>query len=84
MGNNQAHEKERIMSYYGIGVVNTECPFYIREAEKEITCEGVVTGTKATTKFESRSDKENFQKQTCFHGCERCYIAKELEKKYAI
>ena len=66
------------MSYWGIGVVNTDCPFYVREAEKEITCEGVEKNTLCAFKFSSKAEKEDFQKHHCFPGCHRCYNALKL------
>lgn len=68
------------MGFWGIGVTATTCPFYIRESEKEITCEGADMGTKCSKKFNSRKDKENFQKHHCFTGCDRCHNAKILLK----
>ena len=66
------------MSYWGIGTVNTDCPFYKRESEKEITCEGAEPGTLCAKKFTSKAEKEDFQKHHCFPGCVRCHNAEKL------
>ena len=60
------------MSYWGIGVVNTDCPFYLRESERTVTCEGIVPETTIKVEFHTRKQKENFQKTYCFAGCSRC------------
>jgi len=69
------------MSYWGIGVVNTDCPFYLRESEKTITCEGVEEETMAKKEFKDRSQKEAFQKTYCFAGCKRCANAEAILKR---
>lgn len=68
--------------YWGPGIVNTDCPYYIRESEKMITCEGVEDGTLIGTRFDSEPQKIEYQRRHCFEKCERCKHAENLDKKY--
>jgi hypothetical protein len=66
--------------HWGFGNSISDCPWFIREGIKEITCVGVEVGTLSTYKFDSEEEKIAFQKKKCFPGCERCFVAKELER----
>lgn len=71
------------MSNHTFGV-RTICPFYQREADKSITCEGVIPGTTASTHFDSKGEKRLFQEQHCelreYEKC--CPLAAALMRKY--
>jgi len=62
----------------------TVCPFYVREADKSISCEGVIDGTVTMTRFASTEVKVRFQEAACFqYGSERvCPVAKQLATLY--
>jgi hypothetical protein len=66
------------------GYVISLCPFYIRESNKSITCEGYLAdNTFNTTKFESEKKKYDYQRVYCWREswcC--CVLAKTLNKKY--
>ena len=60
-----------------------KCPFYLRENETTIVCEGVQKGTVMLTKFGCASLKRAHYRQSCFHedgGV--CFLAKSLFQKY--
>lgn len=42
-----------------------ECPFYIKEGERFIRCEGAIRGTECVHKFISNSDKVMFEDRVC-------------------
>lgn len=44
---------------------NTVCPYYLRESNKSITCEGLIEGTCTMHRFPSRLDKQAYQANHC-------------------
>ncbi len=60
-----------------------KCPFYLRQTENTLICEGVLKGTVMLTQFQCASLKRAHYKQSCFHedGGE-CFLAKSLYEKY--
>lgn len=62
----------------------TICPFYVREALKSITCEGIIPGTCSMTRFESVEEKLAYQAANCekygYATC--CRLAAALMEKY--
>lgn len=52
------------MGNYTAGA-RTFCPFYIKESDKGITCEGVVPGTTQLMRFDTMQDKRKHQKAHC-------------------
>ena len=66
----------------GNAITNTQCPYYIRDSLKQITCEGVVSGSEMSMKFDSESGKLKYQKQYCFSYPNNCMICKGLDAKY--
>lgn len=69
--------------YWGPGITQTDCAYYIREREKMITCEGSEEGTLIGTRFRSEKEKIEFQRKHCFKNCSRCKNAEYLDKKYS-
>lgn len=69
------------MSYWGIGTTGTDCPFYIRESELQICCEGEEENHFCKKEFKTKEERENYQKHHCFLGCARCSHAERLFKK---
>ena len=67
------------------GLVETYCPYYIREAECSITCEGIVASALSCLKFDSSQKKEQFQRKSCFlkDYYKNCPIAAFLESEYS-
>jgi hypothetical protein len=50
-----------------------ECPFYIKEGESFITCEGVLENTSTTHRFKSREDKRRYEFCVCGeNGGKKC------------
>lgn len=68
------------MGYYNTSMRYIDCPYYIRESEKEMTCQGTEEGTLTAHKFESEERKVLFQKDHCRYACERCHVAIEIKK----
>ena len=49
------------------------CPFYLKEAGKSITCEGLAEGTTNMMRFTSEAEKQRFQELNCeMHNYEFC------------
>lgn len=69
------------MGNYTAGA-KTICPFYLKESDKGITCEGVVPGTTQMTRFDSQQDKRRHQKACCERRdyLKLCKLAKLLEQ----
>lgn len=64
------------------GGENIKCPFYLRESEYTMTCEGIASGTELATKFPSEKEKREYQKCNCYHRKSSCVIMRMLEEKY--
>lgn len=47
------------------GGANAVCPFYIREADKSITCEGAIPGAENAIKFTTEEEKRRHQDRYC-------------------
>ena len=60
-----------------------QCPFYLREKENTVACEGYIRGTCMITKFPGEKEKRAYMKANCFKpdGGE-CFMAKSLFGKY--
>ena len=70
------------MFYSGIGGANTKCPFFIRESELQITCEGIIQEANTINKFPTEKQKIEFQVQQCFKYPNECPLARLNEEKY--
>ncbi len=66
------------MSYWGVGVTRTDCPFYIRESELQICCEGEEKNHVCKKEFATKEEKLDYQKHHCFLGCPRCSHAEYM------
>jgi len=66
------------------GGARAVCPFYVKEAEKSITCEGLMPGTETAIRFPSSTAKRGYQQSVCEHAdaCKRCMLAAALDAKY--
>lgn len=63
------------MAFYDSpSIVKTKCPFYIREAEYSITCEGIIPGTDIATRFTGEKEKREYQELLCYHYPNNCPI----------
>ncbi len=70
------------MNFWGKGIVETKCPYYEREAEYSITCEGIIEGTENVVRFKSKHEKESYQEDNCFSYPNKCPVSCMLDKKY--
>ena len=43
----------------------TICPFYIKDADKSITCEGLIPGTNDVRRFHTTQIKQEYQENVC-------------------
>lgn len=64
------------------GAANTSCPYYERESEYSITCEGIVEHSFTVLKFASDTHKALWQKENCYHIACSCPIREMLDEKY--
>ena len=65
------------------GGANTICPFYIKEAEKSITCESTIEGAANMLRFMTRELKEEYQHDFCECFCYRgCPVAQLMEERF--
>lgn len=68
-----------------IGGGKTKCPFYLKEGEKTICCEGFLDTNKVRVVFFTPEKKKNFQENFCFTDCYRgCPLAIAANEKYFV
>lgn len=59
------------------------CPYFQRESEQKIACEGVVEDSTTLLKFCSEEEKRRHRRMYCqSYGYEKCPLAKILRRKY--
>ena len=64
-------------------IVNADCPYFLREYKRTITCEGLIDGSTNTIKFDQEEDKASYIKEHCFCYPNTCHIACALDNKYS-
>ena len=65
------------------GGANTICPFYERETDRSITCEGLRENSVLTMRFPARKDKSAWQEDFCMtFAYRRCPLARACYEKY--
>ena len=65
------------------GGANTVCPFYMHEADKSITCEGLRETSLLMMRFRQREEKEAWQAEFCVKfSYDQCPVAWMLLQKY--
>ena len=65
------------------GASKSICPYFLREYNKSITCEGLCGKDEFMHRFVSTKDKCDYQKKYCFrYDYSRCPLAKILDGKY--
>ena len=57
------------------------CPFYKRECDIEIKCEGVVSEI-ISNWFRTKASKEEHKELYCMNNFRRCELCEALENKY--
>lgn len=70
------------MRYWSRGMTNTVCPYYQRESQYTISCEGLVEGADAVQRFTKEEDKEKYQQKECYRYPNDCPIARLLDRRY--
>lgn len=67
------------------GTVNAKCPYFERNSEKSITCEGLIKGSRLKMEFQTEDEKDDFLKKNCneYPDCE-CAVRVALDRKYGI
>lgn len=59
------------------------CPYFQRESEQKISCEGVVKDSTTLLKFCSEEEKRRHRRMYCqSYEYEKCPLAKILHRKY--
>ena len=60
------------------------CPFFVKEADKSVTCEGLLPGTLTAMKFETADDRRAYVETVCCaKDCGRlCPLALSLMRLY--
>ena len=62
---------------------NIECPFYLKEGDKFISCEGVLKGTRCVHKFPSNNEKKNYELNVCSVNCgKKCHHYRTVATLY--
>lgn len=65
------------------GGVDAFCPFYVKEADKSISCEGFYDGNTLMTRFPSKEAKIEFMRKRCeTKDYKSCMLAAALIRKY--
>lgn len=60
---------------------NITCPYYLKEGEKTITCEGNRC-PEVVHKFENYMKKEDYQRKYCFCYPNKCVLSVANDQKY--
>lgn len=63
------------------GSANIKCPYYQRETEKTMTCEGNCA-KEIVQKFNNKEQKESYQRKFCYVYTNCCVIAVSNDNKY--
>ena len=59
------------------------CPFYIRDTQYALVCEGQIKGTENHARFATQDAKERYLKGVCSSfRYRRCRIARSLQLRY--
>lgn len=58
------------------------CPYFTRQSQYGITCEGIINDSDTVSKFASEEKKQMFMEKECFNYPNNCPVCMELEKKY--
>lgn len=61
-----------------------KCPFYKREDNNRIVCEGISEKSTISLSYEHHDDKVQYMRTRCesIEGCRRCPIHSLLERRY--
>ena len=60
-----------------------ECPFYLNEGKRHITCEGIVPGSDCIHRFENEYKKRNYETDVCScNGGKKCQYYTTLSLLY--
>ena len=70
------------MGYYNVHMRYINCIYYIRESEKEMTCQSAEEGILSAKKFESEAKKVEYQREHCRYNCKRCHDAEQIKKLF--
>lgn len=57
------------------GEFKTKCPYYIKESDQSITCEGFKKDTCIAHKFINKDKKEEYQEEECFRYPNKCTLS---------
>ena len=74
-------EEEVMATTYGS--VTVKCPFFTREKDKIIVCEGMRKNCETIHSFKRKEEKEKYLKTFCSEEYCKCRMYKLLEGKYA-
>lgn len=65
--------------------VNAQCPFYVSEFKKSVTCEGIEDGVETVLRFREAKIKTRFVSRYCNNPkYEDCPYAKAAAQKYEL
>lgn len=59
-----------------------QCPYYKKDAQQAVHCEGVEDGCGLNLGFASRQRLREYKSQFCRHDWKNCMIAQMLNRKY--
>lgn len=59
-----------------------KCPFYKRDYEKTIICEGAKEKQETKLEFAKRDDKRNYKQTYCDAAYSKCIYCRMLNSKY--
>ena len=66
-----------------MNIKNVICPYYLSQSDKRIRCEGVIEGTKVSSEFSQKEEKDEYMEIYCgTHDYLQCPIASKVEEAY--
>ena len=68
---------------HGIGKGSAICPYFVREASKQVTCEGFIPDAYIAVVFRTNADLRRWQQEMCLTwNYVDCPIAQKLNQLY--
>lgn len=62
--------------------VNAKCPYFVKEAQKSVTCEGLISGSNTMIRFKDEDSKDRHIRNKCLNYPNCCQLARSLDKRY--
>jgi hypothetical protein len=62
--------------------VYVKCPYYLREKQQRIICEGLGPGTSIHLVFGNQDDLKDYKQSYCMKCWQQCHLTKMQNRRY--